>query len=67
MHATFGFPLPLVIEGSLFFPIGKTLLYIYIYGLDPFEHCGTQGREVPLEVRQGRQLPFILTAEMAMG
>ena len=38
MHATFGFPLPLVIEGSLFFPIGKTLLYIYIYGLDPFDH-----------------------------
>ena len=38
-----------------------------VWGLDPFEHCGTQGREVPLEVRQGRQLPFILTAEMAMG
>ena len=73
MHATFGLPLPLVIEGSLFFPVGKTLLYIYVcvcvcvWGLDPFEHCGTQGREVPLEVRQGRQLPFMLTAEMAMG
>ena len=40
---------------------------IDIDGLDPFEHCGTQGREVPLEVRQGRQLPFMLTAEMAMG
>ena len=47
MHATFGFPLPLVIEGSLFFPIGKTLLYIYIYGLDPFDHTVLKWIQTP--------------------
>ena len=75
MHATFGFPLPLVIEGSLFFPVGKTLLYIYIYIYGVWIHLitqrsrklKTQGREVPLEVRQRRRLPFMLTAKMAMG